>query len=205
MTKRIERVLLLTILLILVGLLSLLIFHRKISIEEANKLWEIYDQNLEATQKNMNSIAISKDGFIWGEMKNSKIEDIEYQNALNTFLKEMSEWYYFYTTKEETVLNFSIRRYRNKKTITKKQLQEFNQNDDVIIDLTLLNSVYASKNRKTPERFQEKLTEIEEILNTELFTKKNATYEELVFRKVTESSILKNISEWLTAEYYRIK
>lgn len=102
-----------------------------------------------------------------------------------------------------------IRKYREQDFITKKELEKLNFN--MLNDTSCLKrfdsfkSLLISNDENLRNIFLSKVNKINNIKNTELFKNNDATYNELLLRKTVEVQYIEYLSEFLSAEYNRLK
>ena len=179
-------------------------FSRKIDIKSANKGWNIYDKSISNIKDNMSAIAAPNQNFEWGNLKDIDIDDIEYKNTLNSLLADVRMCYLEYTDDGTLYTNSNpIRKYRDKKNISKRELKELT---DAMI--------YEQRNGclKYFEKYNVLLIKIYNITNSivdfklyVLHLEKNETYDELLTKKILEVHLLEDISKFLIDEYDRLK
>lgn len=187
-------------------------FSRKIDIKSANKGWNIYDKSISNIKDNMSAIAAPNQNFEWGTLKDIDIDDIEYKNTLNSLLADVRMCYLEYTDDGTLYTNSNpIRKYRDKKNISKRELKELT---DVMI--------YEQRNGclKYFEKYNVLLISNDEILRNKIYNitnsivdfklyvfhlEKNETYDELLTKKILEVHLLEDISKFLIDEYDRLK
>lgn len=185
--------------------------EEKYDIKDINYLWEIYDQNMNDIKKNMDYITYDTEEWMWWELKDFVIEDFEYQQSLNRLVSDIRLCYYELLEVEEySAEKYNLLPYRNKKNIIDKELvlliEQVNNNQDTNFERFKNNSFFLiSMNEESSKRYTEIVNIYENIKKTELFSKNVSSYEEILIRRIIKSNILKNLSDFLLVEYYRLK
>jgi hypothetical protein len=185
--------------------------EEKYDIKDINYLWEIYDQNMNDIKKNMDYITYDTEEWMWWELKDFVIEDFEYQQSLNRLVSDIRLCYYELLEVEEySAEKYNLLPYRDKKNIIDKELvlliEQVNNNQDTNFERFKNNSFFLiSMNEESSKRYTEIVNIYENIKKTELFSKNVSSYEEILIRRIIKSNILKNLSDFLLVEYYRLK
>lgn len=185
--------------------------EEKYDIKDINYLWEIYDQNMNDIKKNMDYITYDTEEWMWWELKDFVIEDFEYKQSLNRLVSDIRLCYYELLEVEEySAEKYNLLPYRDKKNIIDKELvlliEQVNNNQDTNFERFKNNSFFLiSMNEESSKRYTEIVNIYENIKKTELFSKNVSSYEEILIRRIIKSNILKNLSDFLLVEYYRLK
>lgn len=184
-------------------------YNSKIDIQLANESWGIYDENINGIKTNMDSITEPNENFDWWKLKDFDIEDDDYENVLNDLVSHIRTCYIEYTDNGEFYTNSNpIRKYRDKKYITKKELADLNlltKNDSCITSFESLSGIHVSDNKELEDKFQKQIKSINLYSKSNLYRNDNATYNELLMRKINEVQLVKEISDFLVYEYSSLK
>ena len=185
-------------------------YNSKIDIQLATESWGIYDENINGIKTNMDSITEPNENFDWWKLKDFDIEDDDYENALNDLVSHIRTCYIEYTDNGEFYTNSNpIRKYRDKKYITKKELETLNfysKSDSCLNRFNGFFGVKLSDNKELEERLQKHLKNIDLNSKSKLFSYYDqATYNELLMRKINEVQLVKEISDFLVEEYNSLK
>ena len=200
------------IIVLLSSILSIVIYnanYNSIDIQQANKGWTIYDKSITNIKENMSIITEADGDFEWGSLKDFEIEDKDYEKTLNSLVASVGMCYLSYTDNGTLYTNAnSIREYRNKKTITKTELEELNysmDNEKCFNMFTQYNSLFISHSEELTNEVYNITNKIIDLKANDLFSNHDATYEELLLRKILEVHLVEDVSEYLVKEYDRLK
>ena len=108
----------------------------------------------------------------------------------------------------EKAYNHLNEEYRNKKTITKTELEELNysmDNEKCFNMFTQYNSLFISHSEELTNEVYNITNKIIDLKANDLFSNHEATYEELLLRKILEVHLVEDVSEYLVKEYDRLK
>lgn len=204
-----KNVLIIMILSVLIVCLIFSFKEKTYNISSSNGLWYIYDSNLENIENNMNEITESNDEFLWYVLLDFNIEDTEYKDMLNALVARIRMSYYELTQNKDFYTNSNaILNYRDKDNITEKELKiltDAMSRDQEMSLLKNLSNFKISDDEEVSEKFKKMVLIYDDVSKNRLFTKDNPTYEELLSRKIIETNILKDLSDFLVMEYYRLK
>ena len=203
------------ILIALSSFLSIIVYKnydKKIDIQLANQIWTTYDDSIAIIKNNMESITDSNESFDWWILKDFDIEDDEYESVLNLLVADVRMCYLEYTDDGTLYTNTNpIRKYREKEYITSKELEKLNFemynefNQGCLKRFASYNSLLISNDEVLRNNVLTKTNKIFRISPIEIFNNKNATYNELLLRKIMEVHYIEDISEFLVEEYNRLK
>lgn len=200
------------IIVLLSSILSIVIYnanYNSIDIQQANKGWAIYDKSITNIKENMSIITEADGDFEWGSLKDFEIEDKDYEKTLNSLVVSVRMCYLSYTDDGTLYTNANpIREYRNKKTITKTELKELNysiDNEKCFNMFTQYNSLFISHSEELTNEVYNITNKIIDLKANDLFSNHEATYEELLLRKILEVHLVEDVSEYLVKEYDRLK
>ena len=187
-------------------------YDKKIDIQLANQIWTTYDDSIAIIKNNMESITDSNESFDWWILKDFDIEDDEYESVLNLLVADVRMCYLEYTDDGTLYTNTNpIRKYREKEYITSKELEKLNFemynefNQGCLKRFASYNSLLISNDEVLRNNVLTKTNKIFRISPIEIFNNKNATYNELLLRKIMEVHYIEDISEFLVEEYNRLK
>ena len=187
-------------------------FSRKIDIKSANKGWNIYDKSISNIKDNISAIAKPNQNFEWGTLKDIDIDDIEYKNTLNSLLADVRMCYLEYTDDGTLYTNSnSIRKYRDKKNISKRELKEltdamiYEQRNGCLKYFEKYNVLLISNDKILRNKIYNITNSIVDFKLYVLRLEKNETYDELLTKKILEVHLLEDISKFLIDEYDRLK
>ena len=132
-----------------------------------------------------------------------------YEKTLNSLVASVRMCYLSYTDDGTLYTNANpIREYRNKKTITKTELKELNYsiyNEKCFNMFTQYNSLFISHSEELTNEVYNITNKIIDLKANDLFSNHEATYEELLLRKILEVHLVEDVSEYLVKEYDRLK
>ncbi len=216
MKKKRKAVVVSIIIILLACFLVIIIYsinYNKIDIQQANSGWIIYDKSITNIKENMEAITEPNEVFDWWTLKNFDIEDDEYENTLNSLVASVRMCYLSYTDDGTLYTNSnSLREYRNKKSITRKELEQLNYSmyneiseTGCLTRFTQYNSLLVSNDENLRNEVHNITNKIADLMTNELFLKKDATYDELILRKIIEVHLVEDVSEFLIKEYNRLK
>ncbi len=187
-------------------------YDKKIDIQLANQIWTTYDDSIAIIKNNMESITDSNESFDWWILKDFDIEDDEYESVLNLLVADVRMCYLEYTDDGTLYTNTNpIRKYREKEYITSKELEKLNFemynefNQGCLKRFASYNALLISNDEVLRNNVLTKTNKIFRISQIEIFNNKNATYNELLLRKIMEVHYIEDISEFLVEEYNRLK
>lgn len=203
------------ILIALSSFLSIIVYKnydKKIDIQLANQIWTTYDDSIAIIKNNMESITDSNESFDWWILKDFDIADDVYESVLNLLVADVRMCYLEYTDDGTLYTNTNpIRKYREKEYITSKELEKLNFemynefNQGCLKRFASYNSLLISNDEVLRNNVLTKTNKIFRISQIEIFNNKNATYNELLLRKIMEVHYIEDISEFLVEEYNRLK
>lgn len=179
--------------------------NRNISIRNSKYLWTIHDNYLENIKNNLDEISSPNEYFEWWELKDFDIEDEYYKQFLNNLLADI-RMNYLYSTDYEMMYD-SLKKfygYREEDSVPIKELKNIGVHI-TIDDFSKYNGLWISKDEEKREEILEKLQSISSVTTSELFTKENKTYDEMLLIKIIDISYCSSLSDFLRAEYYRLK
>ena len=160
----------------------------------------------------MDLITESNEDFTWWRLKEFNIDDKEYQNTLNNLVSIIRMCYTTYLGDEEYNMSYNaINEFRDKNTITKKQLKKLNE--DIYVEIATgclsrfdsIPNLSISNDESLKNKILDKVNYIISIKNSSLFRNKGASYNELLFRKAFEVHLIKDLSDFVVEEYTRLK
>lgn len=210
-----KKVIIGSMLLLAVCLLTVIIYSRaprKVDIQKANVDWLIYDKSITNIKNNMRAITNPNEYYEWGILKDINTNDIEYKNTLNSLVASVRMCYLEYTD-DGTLYTDSnpIRKYRNQKNISKKELKQLNntmfyeQNNGCLKYFEDNNTLLTSNNEILKNKVNSIISPIIDFKSYGLYLSKDATYDELMMKKLLEIHLVEDISKFLTNEYDRLK
>lgn len=201
------------ILIALSSFLSIIIYknyNKKIDIQLSNQIWTTYDDSITIIKYNMSSITEPNESFEWWTLKDFDIEDDDYETVLNLLVADVRSCYLEYNQSEEYFSN-PILEYKDKRYITSKELEKLNLdmynelNQGCLKRFERYNALLISNDESLRNDVLSKTNKIFRIKPIEIFNNKNATYNELLLRKIIEVHYIEDISEFLIKEYNRLK
>ena len=200
--------------LIIVGFIIIILFctlfknlydNRNISIRNSKYLWTIHDNYLENIKNNLEEISSPNEYFEWWELRDFDIDDEYYKQFLNSLLADL-RMHYLYSTDYKMMYDSLKTLYNTRKKDT-IPIKEF-KNIGVYItidDFSKYNGLWISKDDEKREEILKKLQSISSVTTSELFIKENKTYDDMLLMKVIDTSYCSSLSDFLRAEYYRLK
>ena len=160
----------------------------------------------------MSAITNPNEYYEWGTLKDIDTNDIEYKNTLNSLVASVRMCYLEYTD-DGTLYTDSnpIRKYRNQKNISKKELKQLNntmlyeQNNGCLKYFEDNNTLLTSNNEILKNKVNSIISPIIDFKSYGLYLSEDATYDELMMKKLLEIHLVEGISKFLTNEYDRLK
>lgn len=198
----------LIITLLIVLMLYKVINKDTIMINQNNSLWTVYDDNLISIKNNMTEITYDNEEFFWWELADFSIEDTDYQRFLNDLVKDIRMCYLELTDFVNYTEPNIIVEYRNKKKITKKELNNIilkMKGETCISRFYGYSSFLISSNEDRTNNAEMQLNNLKRLYFDSFFNSTNISYDDLLFYKTLQVSYLNNLSNWLKSEYYRLK
>lgn len=201
------------ILIALSSFLSIIIYknyNKKLDIQLSNQIWTTYDDSITIIKNNMSSITEPNESFEWWTLKDFDIEDDDYETVLNLLVADVRSCYLEYNQSEEYFSN-PILEYKDKRYITSNELEKLNLdmynelNQGCLKRFERYNALLISNDEYLRNNVLSKTNKIFRIKPIEIFNNKNATYNELLLRKIIEVHYIEDISEFLVEEYNRLK
>lgn len=202
------------ILIAIIILITSLFYYSKqksTNIEDTKQLWNIYDINIENIKNNLDPITVPNEYFFWWELKDFDIEDKTYKQNLNNLVADIRMCYLELTDDGTLYTNTNpIKQYRNKTKITKKKLEQLNiimQNEfktGCLKNFNRYSGILISNNQLDTDNFLSNINKIYTYNKSNPYKNTN-TYNELLSKKILETSILEDLSEYLVLEYNRLK
>lgn len=207
--KKIISIISLIVVTILIGVLFIADVKKNqdINIENDNLMWNLYDINIQEIKQNMDLIMESNSEFKWHSLKDINTKDKEYEKLLNEISKKVTNCYYNFENDGSSYTdNNYTKKYRNSKSISKEEI-------NTLKDLSTYNCANSFKYYKEVElniNIENKeilINKIDEVLEFEdkYLIKKPKNYNEFLYNEIVETEILKNMSKFLSDEYYRLK
>lgn len=203
------------ILVALSSLLSIMVYknyNKKIDIQLSNEIWTTYDESITTIKNNMETITEPNENFDWWVLKDFDINDDEYESVLDLLVANVRMCYLEYTDDGTLYTNTNpIRKYREKEYINSKELDKLNFemyyefNQGCLKSFERYNALLISNDESLRNNVLSKTNKIFRIRTQEIFNNKNATYNELLLRKIIEVDYIEDISEFLVEEYNRFK
>lgn len=187
-------------------------FNYKIDIQATNQSWLNIDNNLKSIKNNMDSITEPNENFNWWQLKDFDIENDNYEKILNNLVTTIRRCYLEYTDDGTNYTDTNpIRKFKDKKYITKKELEKlnFDMNNEVklgnISNFDNYSDHLTGLSQELTNKVFNKINTILLIKSTNLFQNENATYNELLLRKSMEIELVKEVSDFLVEEYNNLK
>ena len=187
-------------------------YNKKYDIQQTNQSWTSYDNSINNIKANMDPITEPNENFFWWALKEFDIQDDEYERVLNLLVADVRMCYLDYTDDGTLYTNSNpIRQYRNKKYITKKELETLNflmYHDNklgCLKNFDRYSTLLISNDEELKNKVINITNKITLIKQNELFTNENASYNELLLKKTIEVHLIEDISEFLVHEYNRLK
>lgn len=189
-------------------------YNYKIDISQINKSWDTIDRDLASIKSNMDSITESNEDFYWWKLKDFDIEDDDYEGTLNYLVSSIRMCYIGYVDDERYDYSNAynvISNFKNEKTITKRELKKLNEDmyrEKATGCLTLIEgipSLLISNNENLRNKVLDEINYFITVKNSSFFENKDASYNELLFRKAVEIHLIKDLSDFLKAEYNNLK
>ena len=208
-------IILVLILIVLSSYLSIIVYKncdQKIDVQSSNQIWNAYDDSIATIKNNIEAITEPNENFDWWILKDFDIEDDEYEGILNLLVADVRMCYLEYTDNGILYTNSNpIRKYRDKEFITRKELKKlnFDINNEIkfgcLKNFDRYNAYLISNDEELRTKVLNKTNKIFRTMGTEIFINPNATYNELLLRKLMEVHYIEDISEFLVEEYNRLK
>lgn len=181
--------------------------NKNYNVEQYKDLWLLYDQYINNIKNNFTPITVDSDDFIWWEFADFNIDDKNYKQTLNNLLSFSRMCYIEYTDDGSYYTNSNpIRKYRNAKTITNKDLNILvnnMNNDNCLARFEVIPNLVISSDKNQEQVVLDKVNAL--INFYKLSRKESPTYYDLLVNKVIEVSMISDLSAWLNSEYYRLK
>ena len=208
-------IILVLILIVLSSYLSIIVYKncdQKIDVQSSNQIWNAYDDSIATIKNNIEAITEQNENFDLWILKDFYIEDDEYEGILNLLVADVRMCYLEYTDNGILYTNSNpIRKYRDKEFITRKELKKlnFDINNEIkfgcLKNFDRYNAYLISNDEELRTKVLNKTNKIFRTMGTEIFINPNATYNELLLRKLMEVHYIEDISEFLVEEYNRLK
>ena len=203
-----KKILIGALILIIISLVLFKNYNYKINVVMSNQLWNLYDASISTIENNMELIAEPDEYSDWGKLKDFDIEDDNYEQMLNLVVKEIGYCYMEYT--DNSTLDTTIRKYRFKSYIRKKELEDLKENmsneDGCLNRFFYANYMWVNQSTENTQRYFYIFDNIKKLYLYKEATKNNtANYDKLLLQKVTEVHMVADISEYLKNEYIRLK
>ena len=188
-------------------------YNKKIDIQLSNQIWNTYDKSIENIKNNMDPITEPNENYFWWTLKDFDITDDEYEKILNRLVADVRMCYLEYNQSMEYFTN-PILEYRDKEYISSKQLNRLNLdmnnefNNGCLKRFESYNSLLISHDESLRKKVLNKVNKFNKNFAekpTVIFVNKDATYDELLLRKIIEVHYIEDISEFLVEEYNRLK
>lgn len=175
-----------------------------------NNIWLFYDKDISKIKENMDEISFDSDSFYWWGLKDFDIEDDEYENHLNGLVADIRICYMeFIRDGENHEASNPILDYRGREFITRKEVEvlesKMDENSVCLTRFYRYKSLLISYDEEVRNNFLEQIDDIIWVRESDLFVNDNPTFDELLSRKYLEVSMISRLSDWLVAEYYRLK
>lgn len=177
-----------------------------IKIDNNKDTWKYYDDTMSNIKIIMDDITTDSELYFWWDM-DVKIKDKDFNNAIALLVSDVRVTYIMLSESDEYYNSGVLLKYRGREEITKDELELLNKNYNVD-DVMLINSyegVLISKDEEKQEKFMRVINDFHELKKLPLFTKEDATYEELVLRHILISEALENVVMYLQDIYLEYK
>lgn len=207
--KKIISIISLIVVTILIGVLFIADVKKNqdINIENDNLMWNLYDINIQEIKQNMDLIMESNSEFKWHSLKDINTKDKEYEKLLNEISKKVTNCYYNFENDGSSYTdNNYAKKYRNSKSISKEEINtlKYLSTYNCANSFKYYKEVELNINIENKEILINKIDEVLEFEDKYLI-KKPKNYNEFLYNEIVETEILKNMSKFLSDEYYRLK
>lgn len=164
-----------------------------------------YNQKLLNISNYMNSISIPSDNFYWWELKDLNLEDKTYEKTLNNLLSNIRMCYIGFTDNGTYYTESNpLYKYLEKEKITQEELNILTDKAADYYCLSYFSTyelILISKNEEKNQEVINLTKKAQELLNSELYTKKNLTFDELITKEMQEITLIEEYAKWLYEEY----
>lgn len=196
---------------LLIGIITIIYFSGyfivpSIKIDNDADTWKYYDDTMGNIKEIMDEITTDGDLYYWWDM-DVKIKDKDFNNAIALLVADVRVTYIMLSESDEYYNSGVLLKYRDREEITEEELELLNKYYNVD-DVMLINSydgILISKDEEKQEKFMRVINDFHELKKLPLFTKEDATYEELVLRHVLISEALENVVMYLQDIYLDYK
>lgn len=164
-----------------------------------------YNQKLLNISNYMNSISVPNENFYWWELKDLNIEDQVYQNTLNSLLSNIRMCYIEFTDNGNYYTESNpVYKYLEKEKLTKKELKILNSKAKDYYCLSYYSkydTILLSNNEEKSKEVLNMTQKAQKLLDSELYIKKELTFDELIEREIQEITLIEEYAKWLYEEY----
>ena len=176
-------------------------------IKNDNSLWQMYDANIKRIKENMGAITEPNENFTWWKLKDFDIDDDDYERTLNFLVSDMRSCYLEFTDDGTLYTNSNdIVNYRYEKSISQKELTSLRYNTKYEWCPQYFDRYSSIKLSNSADLTSKVLDKINPLIDLKwTYEVESASYEDMLERKVRETTLLKDLSDYLKTEYERLK
>lgn len=157
------------------------------------------ERNIDVIKDNMDEIAISDDDSNWLELKETNTDDKQLKKTYNLLVEDITKCYLISTDLKNKVYdNKKVLSFKNKTSISEKDLLKLSENENCLKDFDKYNSLTLSDNAETSEKIRK---QISIIVDYGYGTSNDGTFTSIIEEEAINVSKIANLSKWLKIEY----
>lgn len=157
------------------------------------------ERNLNVIKDNMDEITIIDEDSNWSELKETNIDDKQLKETYNLLVKDITKCYLVSTDLKNKVYdNKKVLSFKNKRSISEKDLLSLSKNENCLKDFEKYNSLTLSDYEETSEKIKK---QISIIADYGYGTSNDGTFTSIIEEEAISISKIASFSRWLKTEY----
>jgi len=159
--------------------------------------------SLDEIKDNMDEIAISDDDSNWTELKETDLDDKQLKKTYNLLVEDITKCYLLSADLKNKIYdNKKVLNFKNKISISEKDLLELSENENCLKDFDKYNSLTLSNDAETSEKISK---QISIIIDYGYGTSNDGTFISVIEEEAINVSKIASLSRWLKIEYNSYK
>ena len=161
--------------------------------------YDSIESSLDVIKDNMDEIANVDDDSNWTELKETYLKDEQLKETYNLLVEDITKCYLLSAyLKNKIYDNKKVLSYKNKRSISTKDLLKLSENENCLKDFDKYNSLTLSDDEETSEKL---MKQISIIIDYEYGTSNDGTFISVIEEEAITVSKIASLSRWLKIEY----
>lgn len=161
--------------------------------------YDSLENSLNVIKNNMDEITISDDDSNWAELKETDIDDKQLKKTYNLLVEDITKCYLLSSDLKNKIYdNKKILSFKNKRSISEKDLLQLSENENYLKEFDKYNSLTLSDDPDTAEKIRK---QISIIIDYEYGTSNDGTFISVIEEEAINVSKIASLSKWLKVEY----